>query len=77
VREVSGNSEAGSVLALGVGGLSIEASSNLEKRKCPWAYECEPAVEHAGSYVCMYKEWAFTALAPRLTVVHCASLEAM
>jgi hypothetical protein len=50
-REVSGNLGAGSVLALGGGGLSIEASGNLEKRKCPWAYECEPAVEQAGSYV--------------------------
>jgi hypothetical protein len=51
VREVSGNLEAGSVLALGGGGLPIEASSNLKGRKCPWAYECEPPVELAGSYV--------------------------
>jgi hypothetical protein len=36
----SRNSEAGSVLALGGGGLSIEASSNLEKRRCPWACMC-------------------------------------
>jgi hypothetical protein len=49
--EASGNLEAGSVLALGGGGLSIEASGNLEKRKCPWADECEPPVEHAGSHV--------------------------
>jgi hypothetical protein len=28
--------------------------------------------EERGMYVCMYKGWAFTALAPRPTVVYCA-----
>jgi hypothetical protein len=50
-REASGNLEAGSILALGGGGLSIEASGNLEKRKCLWPDECKPPVELAGSYV--------------------------
>jgi hypothetical protein len=46
---------------------NIYALRELEPR-----FSGRPCCSLVAMYVCMYKGWAFTALAPRPTVVYCA-----